>query len=203
MKKLLLLILLIVTAAGAYAAKLVEGTVYLKDGTVIECRGKDRIEMPRRKRPLKIMHNAFAGRRDRKEETFAASAVDSVVCHHPKAPKHRRRLIPTPKGWCWIYMQTPRLQVLVYSKKGYTLEANGGIRVLRGRHSKAVFYLRKQGGGLLALGNADGKPGDLFRRRVAACIEDDAATVQRILRSSTSRSKTLLLLESYTPGANR
>ena len=49
MKRTVLLALLCAaTAFAAPAASLVEGRIYLKNGTVVECTGNDRIKLPKK-----------------------------------------------------------------------------------------------------------------------------------------------------------
>ena len=52
MKRTVLLALLCAaTAFAAPAASLVEGRIYLKNGTVVECTGNDRIKLPKKSVP--------------------------------------------------------------------------------------------------------------------------------------------------------
>lgn len=46
MKYCLLLLFLFATTAPLRAAALVEGRIYLKNGSVVECTGDDRLQLP-------------------------------------------------------------------------------------------------------------------------------------------------------------
>ena len=71
MKRTVLLALLCAaTAFAAPAASLVEGRIYLKNGTVVECTGNDRIKLPKKSGPLKLFRDAF--RRTKTKEVFRA-----------------------------------------------------------------------------------------------------------------------------------
>ena len=111
MKRTVLLALLCAaTAFAAPAASLVEGRIYLKNGTVVECTGNDRIKLPKKSGPLKLFRDAF--RRTKTKEVFRADSVDSVVCWHPKTPEYLRKFIPAADpGWMWVYLETPYIRV--------------------------------------------------------------------------------------------
>ena len=135
MKRTVLLALLCAaTAFAAPAASLVEGRIYLKNGTVVECTGNDRIKLPKKSGPLKLFRDAF--RRTKTKEVFRADSVDSVVCWHPKTPEYLRKFIPAADpGWMWVYLETPHIRVCVWSKKGYGIDTDGGLSVSPARHT--------------------------------------------------------------------
>ena len=143
MKRTVLLALLCAaTAFAAPAASLVEGRIYLKNGTVVECTGNDRIKLPKKSGPLKLFRDAF--RRTKTKEVFRADSVDSVVCWHPKTPEYLRKFIPAADpGWMWVYLETPYIRVCVWSKKGYGSTPtevsgygkNSGLSVSPARHT--------------------------------------------------------------------
>ena len=128
MKRTVLLALLCAaTAFAAPAASLVEGRIYLKNGTVVECTGNDRIKLPKKSGPLKLFRDAF--RRTKTKEVFRADSVDSVVCWHPKTPEYLRKFIPAADpGWMWVYLETPYIRVSRYGK-------NSGLSVSPARHT--------------------------------------------------------------------
>ena len=134
MKRTVLLALLCAaTAFAAPAASLVEGRIYLKNGTVVECTGNDRIKLPKKSGPLKLFRDAF--RRTKTKEVFRADSVDSVVCWHPKTPEYLRKFIPAAErpisgfasGRRKVTASTPT-EVSRYGK-------NSGLSVSPARHT--------------------------------------------------------------------
>lgn len=150
MKRTVLLALLCAaTAFAAPAASLVEGRIYLKNGTVVECTGNDRIKLPKKSGPLKLFRDAF--RRTKTKEVFRADSVDSVVCWHPKTPEYLRKFIPAADpGWMWVYLETPYIRVCVWSKKGYGIDTDGGIQIWQKQRtfsqSRTAYFLQKTAG---------------------------------------------------------
>lgn len=58
--RLIILPFLFVTAVdAANAASLVQGLIYLKNGSVVECDGKDRFELPKGFESIQLYRNAF------------------------------------------------------------------------------------------------------------------------------------------------
>ena len=129
MKRTVLLALLCAaTAFAAPAASLVEGRIYLKNGTVVECTGNDRIKLPKKSGPLKLFRDAF--RRTKTKEVFRADSVDSVVCWHPKTSEYLRKFIPISgfaSGRRKVTASTPT-EVSRYGK-------NSGLSVSPARHT--------------------------------------------------------------------
>ena len=207
-RTLLLLAALLLTAAVATAGQLVEGIVYLRDGTTVEFTGRDRIRLPRGRRGLKIVRNAF-DKKTRTKETIPFERIDSIRSWAPYAPQHSRKFLPTAsQGWMWVYFETPHLQACVYSKKGYDIDAKGGIRFRQRRRflsrSRVAFYLRKRGDAeWFCAGPTDRNPTDAFRKRLARYAADDPALADRIRRSSSIRGKTLRMLQDYNPQKTR
>ena len=204
MKRTVLLALLCAaTAFAAPAASLVEGRIYLKNGTVVECTGNDRIKLPKKSGPLKLFRDAF--RRTKTKEVFRADSVDSVVCWHPKTPEYLRKFIPAADpGWMWVYLETPHIRVCVWSKKGYGIDTDGGIQIWQKQRtfsqSRTAYVLQKHGGdGFRDVGGANRNSKDAFRERVARYVDDDPALAERIRHSNASRSKTVLMLQDYNP----
>lgn len=200
MKRLLFcFVLFIACAAPLRAASLVEGTVWLKDGTVELFAGEDRIEIPRKKGALRTFRNAF--RKTKQRRNYRYDEIDSVVLWHSRTPDDCHTFVPLPDGWGRVLLQTPRICVLLRSKVGYSLYGNGGMAtfVRSGvfSSSSVEIYLRKNGGPLRSLGRVNRTNSDAFRRRVAESVADDPELADRIRRSSTSRYKTLLLLRDY------
>ena len=75
LKRIVLLSLLsALTGLAVQASSLVQGRIYLKDGRVIECAEKDRIEIPRYSRDVKLLRRAFY--KDKSKETYPFEAVD-------------------------------------------------------------------------------------------------------------------------------
>ena len=148
MKQFLLLPILLAAVASVRGASLVEGRIYLKNGSVIECVGDDRLQLPKRFGKLTILRNAF--RKTKAKEIFQSGEIDSVVCWHAQSPEHIRKFIPAESpGWMWVYLETPHICVCIYSEKGYGIDSNGGIQVWQRQgtfsQSRTAYYLKKTG----------------------------------------------------------
>ena len=208
LKRIVLLSLLCaMTSLAVEASGLVQGRIYLKNGQVVECAEKDRIELPKHSRDVKLLRHAFY--KDKSKEVYRFEEIDSIVCWHVASPQHLRKFIPAPKaGWLWVYMETPYIGAYVYSHKGYGIDNNGGIEVLVKQRSlsrsRTAYYLRKAGNSeFYDVGSASRNAKDVFRERIAAYISDDPELAEIILQSdSKNRSKTILMLEAYNPRKN-
>ena len=200
---ILLSLLCMATASAARAASTVQGRIHLKDGRVVECGEKDRIELPKHAQDVKLLRRAFY--KDKSKEVYRLEEIDSIVCWHATAPEHPRKFILAPEvGWLWVYFETPHICVGVYSHKGYGVDSNGGIEVLvKYRYfsrSRTAYYLRKASDTMFhVVGSASRRGKDRFREAVAAYIADDPDLAEQILQSNTDRSKTILMLEAYNP----
>ena len=142
MKRFLLALFLFTAPATLQAASLLEGRIYMKNGSVIECTGNDRLKMPKKSGRLKIFRDAF--QKTKTKEVLPAGDIDSVICWHTKSPEHTRKFIFGAKpGWMWVYVETPYIKACIYSKKGYGINTNGGIQVWQRRRwfsrSRAAF----------------------------------------------------------------
>ena len=204
---ILLSLLCMATASAARAASTVQGRIHLKDGRVVECGEKDRIELPKHAQDVKLLRRAFY--KDKSKEIYRYEEIDSIVCWHATAPEHPQKFIPAGKvGWLWVYFETPHICVGVFAQKGYGVDSNGGIEVLvKYRYlsrSRTAYYLRKAGETeFYDAGSASRRGKDRFRESVAAYVSDDPELAGRILQSNTSdRSKTILMLEAYNPEKN-
>jgi len=203
--KRILLILILFSGYRAVASSLVEGIVYLKDGTTAAYCGADRIELPRGGKPLKGLRGAFGKKRGKTR--YRADEVDSILCWHPRTPERRHKLRPAAGiGWCWIYIGTPHIEVYVFAQRGYALHANGGISPLKAStwwglsSSEVKFYLLKHGAAeFYALGEVGRRSRDAFRERICRCIADDPVLCERIRSSNALRSKTVAMLRDYRP----
>lgn len=203
MPRFILLLFLCLAISISNATSLVKGRIYLKDGSVIECDKNDRLKIPKRSRKVKLFRRAFY--KDKHKETYTFESIDSIICWHASAPQYLRKFIPSPKaGWLWVYIDTPHICVGVYSKKGYGIASNGGIEVfVRQRYfssSRTAYYLRKANDiDFCDVGSTKRKARKKFRKRIAEYISDDPILAEYILRSRTSRNKTILMLEEYNP----
>ena len=104
----------------------------------------------------------------------------------------------------WVYLETPHIRVCVWSKKGYGIDTDGGIRIWQKQRtfsqSRTAYFLQKHGGdGFRDVGGANRNSKDAFRERVARYVDDDPALAERIRHSNASRSKTVLMLQDYNP----
>jgi len=202
MKHGLLLLLLLAAIGNLRAASLVEGIVYLRDGRTIACTDRDRIRLPKKRAALKIYRNAYS--RGKSRESYPIDQIDSIVCWHPRSPKYRWRFLPLPAGWSRLYFETPRIRVYIYAAKGYGLSENGGIRTFyKARtfsRSRTAYLLQRVGEEeFYPAGSASRNSKEAFRERICRYIADDPALCERIRQSSTSRSKTVLMLRDYAP----
>ena len=115
-KVFFLSILCMMLVAATQAASLVQGRIYLKDGSIIECAEKDRLKIPKHSQNVKLLRRAYY--KDKSKEIYAFEAIDSIVCWHVAAPEHLRTFIPAPKiGWMWVYMEAPAIGAYVYSER--------------------------------------------------------------------------------------
>ena len=89
--KLFLLFLCLSFATVSVAASLVEGRIYLKNGSVVECTGDNRLRLPKKSGKLKIFRDAF--RKTKTKEVLSAGDIDSVICWHAKTPEFARKLV--------------------------------------------------------------------------------------------------------------
>ena len=203
MKYCLLLLFLFATTAPLRAAALVEGRIYLKNGSVVECTGDDRLQLPQKSGKLKIFRDAF--RKTKTKDVLPAGDIDSVICWHAKTPEHVRKLVwASDPGWMWVYLETPYIRVCVWSKKGYGIDTDGGIQIRQKQRtfsqSRTAYFLQKHGGdGFRDVGGANRNSKDAFRERVARYVDDDPVLAERIRHSNASRSKTVLMLQDYNP----
>ena len=203
----LLFFLCVITLSTAQAASFVQGRIYLKDGRIIECAEKDRIQLPKHAQDVKLLRRAYY--KDKSKEIYPFEAIDSIVCWHVAAPEHLRTFIPAPKiGWMWVYMEAPAIGAYVYSEKGYGIDNNAGIQVLYKQRSlsrsRTAYYLRKTGeNDFYDVGSASRNTKDVFLERIAAYIADDPALAESILQSnSRNRSQIILMLGTYLPQQN-
>ena len=114
MKRFLLTLFLFVATAPLLAASLVEGRIYMKNGSVVECTGNDRLKMPKKNGKLKVFRDAF--RKTKAKEILSPGDIDSVICWHAKSPEHTRKFLFAAKpGWMWVYVETPYINCLLYT----------------------------------------------------------------------------------------
>lgn len=202
-KTILLIFLFLSIVSAANAASFVIGRIYLKNGSVIECSENDRIKLPKRSGKTVFFRNAY--RKEEVRENFNAVQIDSIVVWHPATPEHVRKFVPSESlGWLWIYVETPRISVGVYSTKGYGIDTNGGIQVLQRIgliSSKTTYCLKKiREADFTPVGKVGGKANNKFRKKIAAYVSDDPAMADIILNSRTQRDNTVLMLMEYKLG---
>lgn len=147
MRLLILVLFGFASTVSLQAAELVEGVIYLKNGTRIEYTDLDRIALPKQNGTVRAYLHAFS--KQKQKFTYQPSEIDSVVCWHPQAWEHPRRFYYAPSvGWCWVYFETPYIRVCVYAKKGYGIGTNGGILCWQRRgtfsSSRLAYYLQKK-----------------------------------------------------------
>ena len=203
MKYCLLLLFLFATTAPLRAAALVEGRIYLKNGSVVECTGDDRLQLPQKSGKLKIFRDAF--RKTKTKDVLPAGDIDSVICWHAKTPEHVHKLVwASDPGWMWVYVETPHIRACIYSKKGYCVDTNGGMLVRQRSgwfsSSRVAYFLQKHDESEFQnIGSTYRRSKDVFRERIARYIDDDPELAERIRRSNAYRDKTILMLRDYDP----
>ena len=203
MKHLFLFLSLFAMTVSLRAASLVEGCVFLKNGSVVECTGDDRMQMPKRSGKLKILRDAF--RKTKTKELLPAADIDSVICWHTKSPEHPRKFVFAPEsGWMWVYVETPYIKACIYSKKGYGIDTNGGIMVWQRRRwfssSRVAYWLQKRDDSEFQdVGSTYRRSKGIFRERIARYIDDDPELAGRVRQSDAYRDKTILMLYDYDP----
>lgn len=203
MKQFLLLLVMLAATVSVRGASLVEGHIYLKNGSVVKCVGDDRLQLPKKSSALKVFRDAF--RKTKVKEVFQSEEIDSVICWHTQSPGYIRKFIPAEiPGWMWVYLETPHICVCIYSEKGYGIDSNGGIQVWQRQgtfsQSRTAYYLKKTGEKeFLTVGATNRNVKDVFRERIARYVDDDPELARRVRQSSAIRSKTILLLRDYDP----
>lgn len=203
MKLFLLFLCLFVATVSVRAASLVEGRIYLKNGSVVECTGDDRLQLPQKSGKLKIFRDAF--RKTKTKDVLPAGDIDSVICWHAKTPEHVRKLVwASDPGWMWVYVETPLIRACIYSKKGYCVDTNGGMLVRQRSgwfsSSRVAYFLQKHDESEFQnIGSTYRRSKDVFRERIARYIDDDPELAERIRRSNAYRDKTILMLRDYDP----
>ena len=201
--KLFLLFLCLSFATVSVAASLVEGRIYLKNGSVVECTGDNRLRLPKKSVKLKIFRDAF--RKTKTKEVLSAGDIDSVICWHAKTPEFARKLVwASDPGWMWVYVETSHITACVYSKKGYYVDTNGGMLVRQRSgwfsSSRVAYFLQKHDESEFQdIGSTYRRSKDVFRERIARYIDDDPELAERIRRSNAYRDKTILMLQDYDP----
>lgn len=110
-------------------------------------------------------------------EKFSAEQIDSIIAWHPATREHVRKFVPseTP-GWMWVYFETPKVCVCIYSEKGYGISVNGGSEVLQWQglifRSRTAYCLRRAGEETFeVIGSADGRSSEGFRRKLPSLSE--------------------------------
>ena len=73
-KVFFLSILCMMLVAASQAASLVQGRIYLKDGSIIECAEKDRLKIPKHSQNVKLLRRAYY--KDKSKENAAAAVED-------------------------------------------------------------------------------------------------------------------------------
>ena len=203
MKLFLLFLCLFVATVSVRAASLVEGRIYLKNGSGVECTGGDRLQLPKKSGRLKMFRDAF--RKTKTKEVLPAGDIDSVICWHTKTPEHVRKLVwASDPGWMWVYVETPHIRACIYSKKGYYIDTNGGMLVWQrcrwfSRSRVAYFIQKHDKSEFQDIGSTYRRSKDVFRERIARYIDDDPELAERIRRSNAYRDKTILMLRDYDP----
>ncbi|MFR4024816.1 MAG: hypothetical protein ACLTZY_02565 [Alistipes indistinctus] len=175
----------------------------MKNGSVVECTGNDRLKMPQKNGKLKVFRDAF--RKTKAKEILSPGDIDSVICWHAKSPEHTRKFLFAEKpGWMWVYVETPYIKACIYSKKGTASTPTAVYRSGNDADGSAVrgptYFLQKQGDrGFRNVGSAYRRSKDTFRKRIACYIDDDPTLAERIRQSNAYRDKTILMLHDYDP----
>ena len=78
MRLLILVLFGFASTVSLQAAELVEGVIYLKNGTRIEYTDLDRIALPKQNGTVRAYLHAFS--KQKQKFTYQPSEIDSVVC---------------------------------------------------------------------------------------------------------------------------
>lgn len=121
-------------------AQTCEGRVYLKSGEQRLYMGADRMEIPSKKHDVEAYYRFFSHQCQR--DVVPIDSVDSVAVWNVETPQSVRTLVSLAGvGWCWRYVDHPRLQVYIYSSQGYSLNALGGMKAWQGNTVAALFLI--------------------------------------------------------------
>lgn len=184
------------------AAQTCEGRVYLKDGGQVLYNGNDRIEMPRKKRDMLAYHDFFSHKCQR--DTIALARIDSVVVWNTASPQYTRTLVPVENvGWCWMYVDHPKLQVYIYSSQGYSLNAVGGMSASQGNTMAALFmipsktacdfYIIRPNHAPVCLGDVYKKCEKVFIRRLCQTVGMDMSWEKQLQNSGEVNRSAMVL----------
>ena len=137
---LLASLLLFCVGAIGIKAQTCEGRVCLKNGMRLLYAGDDRMDVPSKKRDVRVYRRFFSSACQR--DVVPYDRIDSVVVWNSAAPDAVRLLVPLEGvGWSWLYAGCPRMLVYVYASQGYSLSAQGGIRAWQGNRFSALFLI--------------------------------------------------------------
>lgn len=187
--------------ATAIKAQSCEGRVYLKSGERVVYAGDDRLEMPRKKRNVEVYRNFFSRQCQRSE--IAYDDVDSVEVWNAAAPDNVRTLVPiTDVGWCWTYVNHPRIQVYIYSSQGYSMNAMGGMKAWQDNTIASVFlipsktacdfYVLQPHGEPLCLGDVYKRCDKSFVRRLCQYAGISQTLEQKLVKSGEVNRSTMI-----------
>ena len=165
-----LFIFLFLLGGALHASVMVEGVIYMKDGTVVEYSGSDRVKIPKNAaRKVTAYKNAYA--------RWCWVYVDTPYIE---------AYVFSKKGY------------EMYSNGGISLTVVE--KALGARSRVSVYLRKTGRDDVLALGGMYKKPGDAFIEKVCGYISDDPGLCRAIREKVRMRSKTIAMLAGYTPG---
>ena len=193
--------LLLCAGAMGMRAQTCEGRVCLKNGTRLQYAGDDRMDMPSKKRDVRVYRRFFSS--DCQRDVVPYDRIDSVVVWNSAAPDAVRLLVPLEGvGWSWLYAGCSRLLVYVYASQGYSLNAQGGIRAWQGNRVSALFmipgktacdfYVQRPGEKPVCLGDAYKKCDKAFVRKLCQAAGLTTRQEQELLREVTVNRSTMI-----------
>ena len=198
---LLASLLLLCVGAMDIKAQSCEGRVCLKNGMRLLYAGDDRMDVPSKKRDVRVYRRFFSSACQR--DVVPYDRIDSVVVWNSAAPDAVRLLVPLEGvGWSWLYAGCSRMLVYVYASQGYSLSAQGGIRAWQGNRFSALFlipgktacdfYVQRPGEKPVCLGDAYKKCNKAFVRKLCQVAGLTTQQEQELLREAPANRSSVI-----------
>lgn len=182
-------------ASATKVTQQVCGRVFLKDGSIIEADGDNRIGTPKKKNgKVTVIENAFT-HNSKETRVLEGAEIDSLQIWQRTRTDRVRTLVYIPgRGWGWKIESAGGITLYGYSPDGYYLAGNGGMST-RGKLTLLVV----KDGHIYEYENTHKMADDSFRREITAFVADDPALTARIMESRKTKDATLRMLGTYRP----
>ncbi|MDE7450502.1 MAG: hypothetical protein K2M72_09875 [Paramuribaculum sp.] len=185
---------LAIACRAASPRNLMDGRLYLSSDSVITSNDTVGIEVPVKRKPLRIVANPYTARQ-KVIRKIAPDQVDSLTLWNRTASdRHHTFRYLSRYGWCWLLNRGEVISVYAYSPKGYIIAGNGGMWA-----RKKLDVIVKKGDNTYVFSKTGKHADKKFKKQVAAIVADDAELVSRIMQSSSRRDKILRMLSLYSP----